>query len=104
MRTKTPGCRGAFTPVGTRKAVGGGRTAVGGLPAPGTADPLRLIGLEMPEGGLWLAMMPETKGWITDNKRTFTLKLVTFLDQRSSYPFNVLISPEALCSCNLNIF
>lgn len=75
MRTKTPGCRGAFTPVGTRIAVGGGRTAVGGLPAPGTADPLRLIGLAMPEGGLWLAMMPETKGWIIDNKRRFTLKL-----------------------------
>lgn len=49
-----------LTPVATRMAVGGGLTAVGGLPAPGRADPLRLAGRPMPVGGRWLAMMPKT--------------------------------------------
>lgn len=46
-----------LTAVGTRIAVGGGRTAVGGLPAPGAADPLRLGGLPMLDGGRWLVIM-----------------------------------------------
>lgn len=61
LREKGNESWGRFTPVATRIAVGGGRTAVGGRPAPGTTDPLRLIGRPMLEGGRWLAMMPETR-------------------------------------------
>lgn len=58
------GC-GGLTAVGTLIAVGGGRTAVGGLPAPGAADPLRQEGLPMLEGGRWLAMEAETDCHVT---------------------------------------
>lgn len=50
------------TPVATRVAVGGGRIEVGGLPAPGTTDPLRLIGRPVLEGGRWLAIICKTNG------------------------------------------
>lgn len=39
-----------------RMAVGGGRTAVGGLP-----DPLRLIGRPILDEGRWLAMVSEAR-------------------------------------------
>lgn len=61
-----PSCH-RLTPVPTRIAVGGGLTAVGGFPAPGSTDPLRLTGRPMLEAGRWLAMMPKTTGHI--NKR-----------------------------------
>lgn len=44
-----------LTAVPTRMAVGG-LTAVRGLAEPGRAEPLRLIGRLMPEGGRWLAI------------------------------------------------